>query len=114
MPSSIAWKPRPTTTTQTSAPPLGATPDAVVAVGCPRNLMSLPCPGPWPPAPVVPIPALAASGIALKDRHLQRGSRIVRLPNDPCDASCKKMPPDASQNLDQATQHIEKEALKTS
>jgi hypothetical protein len=31
-----------------------------------------------------------------------------------CDASCKKVPPDASQNLDPPTQPIEKEELKTS
>jgi hypothetical protein len=31
-----------------------------------------------------------------------------------CDASCKKVPPDASQDLDPPTQPVEKEALKTS
>jgi hypothetical protein len=31
-----------------------------------------------------------------------------------CDASYKKVPPDASQNLDPPTQPIEKEELKTS
>ena len=31
-----------------------------------------------------------------------------------CDASCKKVPPDASQNLDPRTQPIEKKVLKTS
>jgi hypothetical protein len=31
-----------------------------------------------------------------------------------CDASCKKVPPDASQNLDPPTQPIETKALKTS
>ena len=41
-------------------------------------------------------------------------SAIVRLPNHPGDASCKKVPPDASPNLASRTQPIEKEALKTS
>jgi hypothetical protein len=112
--SSIAWNPRPTTTTQTSASPLGVASNAVAAAGCPRNLMLFPAPGPWPPAPIVPIPAHARSRIALKVRHLPRGTRIFRLPNYPCDASCKKVPPDASQNLDPRTQPIEKEELKTS
>ena len=44
--SSTAWKPRPTTTTQTSASPLGVAPDAMVAAGCPRKLMLFPAPGP--------------------------------------------------------------------
>jgi len=49
--SSIAWKPRPTTTIQTGASPLGVAPDAVVAAGCPHKPMLFPAPGPWPPAP---------------------------------------------------------------
>ena len=112
--SSIAWKPRPTTTTQANSPPPGIASDAMVPAGCPRKLMLFPAPGPWPPAPVVPIPALAGSRIALKVRHLPKGTRIVRLPNHPGDASCKKVPPDASPNLASRTQPIEKEALKTS
>lgn len=112
--SSIAWNPRPTTTTQTSASPLGVASNAVVAAGCPRNLMLFPAPGPWPPAPVAPIPALAGSRIALKVRHLPKGTPIVRLPNHPGDASCKKVPPHASPNLASRTQPVEKEALKTS
>ena len=112
--SSIAWKPRPTTTIQTGASPLGVAPDAVVAAGCPHKPMLLPAPGPWPPAPVVPIPALAGSRIALNVRQLPKGTRIVRLPNHPCDASCKKVPPHASPNLASRTQPVEKEALKTS
>jgi hypothetical protein len=111
--SSIAWKPRPATT-QTNASPLGVASDAMVPAGCPRKLMLFPAPGSRSLAPVVPIPALAGSPIALKIRHLPKGTRIVRLPNHPCDASCKKVPPDASQNLDPRTQPIEKEALKTS
>jgi hypothetical protein len=41
-------------------------------------------------------------------------SAIVHLRNHPCDASCKKMPPDASQIFAPPPQPIEKEALKTS
>ena len=111
--SSFAWKPRPNTT-QPSASPLGVAPDAVVAAGCPRTLMLLPAPCPWLPAPVVPIPVLTGNRIALKVRHLPKGTRIARLPNHPCDASCKKVPPDASQTLDPRTQPVEKEALKAS
>ena len=76
--SSIPWKPMPTTTTQTSASPFGAPPDAGAALSCPPKLTPFPAPGPHP-----------------------------------CDASCKKSPPDASQNLDPHTQLIEKEWLKT-
>jgi hypothetical protein len=35
-------------------------------------------------------------------------------PDHPCDASCKKVPPDASQNLEPPPQPTEKEELKTS
>jgi hypothetical protein len=86
----------------------------LVPAGCPRKLMLFPAPGSRPPAPVVPIPAFAGSRIALKVRHLPKGTRIFRFPNHPCDASWKKVPPDASQNLDPRTQPIEKEELKTS
>jgi hypothetical protein len=41
-------------------------------------------------------------------------SAIVRLPNHPGDASCKKVPPDASPNLAPPPQPIETERLKTS
>jgi hypothetical protein len=41
-------------------------------------------------------------------------STIVRLPNHPGDASCRKVPPDASPNLDPPPQPIETERLKTS
>ena len=49
--SSIARRPRPTTTTRTPASPSGAALDAMAAAGCPPRLMLLPAPGPWPPAP---------------------------------------------------------------
>jgi hypothetical protein len=39
---------------------------------------------------------------------------IVRLLNHPGDASCKKVPPDASPDLASLPQPIEKEWLKTS
>ena len=45
------------------------------------------------------------------------GNRVVpilRLPNHPGDASCEKVPPDASPNLAPPPQPIEKEWLKTS
>ena len=41
-------------------------------------------------------------------------SAIARLPNHPGDASCKKVPQDASQISAPAPQPIEKEQLKTS
>jgi hypothetical protein len=41
-------------------------------------------------------------------------SAIVRPPNHPGDASCKKVPPDASPNVGPPPQPIEKEWLKTS
>ncbi len=43
--SSIAWKPGPTTTTQTSASPLGVPPDAAVAAGSLRKPLLFPAPG---------------------------------------------------------------------
>jgi len=94
---SIAWKPTPTTTTQTTASLLGVAPDAVLAAGCPARS----------------IPALAGSRIGLKLRNLQKCTRILRLPKHPFDASCKKVPPDASRNLGPRGQTIEKEELKT-
>ena len=90
--SSIAWKPRPTTTTPTSSSPFVLASDAVVAVGCPPKLLLFPAPGPWPPAPVVPTPTLAGSRIQLKFRRLRKGTRAIDLPDHPCDASCKKAP----------------------
>ena len=47
---SIAWKPRPTTTTRTSASPFAAASNAMVAADCPPKLMLL-------PPPVLPAPA---------------------------------------------------------
>jgi hypothetical protein len=72
--SSIAWKPKPTTTTRTSASPFGVASDAVVAAGCQ--------PG--------PMPTLGGNGIALKLRRLHKGARIIELPDRPGEASCKK------------------------
>jgi hypothetical protein len=71
-----------------SASPFGAASAAVVAAGRQPALMLFPSPAPWPPA-------------------------WRRVRNHPRDASCKKLPPDASQNLDPPTQPIEKEELKT-
>ena len=81
-----------------SASPSGVVSDAVVTARCQ--------PG--------PMPTLAGSRIALKMRYLYKGSRIVDLPDHPCDASCQKSPPHASQNLKPPPQPIEKEELKTS
>jgi hypothetical protein len=72
-----------------------------------------PAPGPRPLAPVLP-PTLAGVRIQLKYRHLRKAPRIIGLRDRPCDASCKKVPPDASQNPDPPTQPIEIEELKTS
>ena len=56
-----------------------------------------------------PVPATQ-----LKLGHLHQATRISGLPDPPGDASCKKVPPHASPNLDPRTQPIEKEVLKTS
>jgi hypothetical protein len=60
------------------------------------------------------MPTLASSGIELKFSHLRKATRIIELRNHPCDASCRKGPPDASQNFEPPPQPIEKEELKTS
>ena len=64
--------------------------------------------------PQRPMPTLADSRIHLTLRHLHKGARIIALLDPPCDASYKKSPQDASQNLRPAPQPIEKEELKTS
>ena len=77
---------------------------------------------PFPSMPHLPVhrcpprtmPALAASRIQLKFRHLHEGTRIIDPPDHPCDATCEKMPPHASQTLGPQTQPIENEGLKTS
>jgi hypothetical protein len=95
--SSVAWNPRPTTTAPTSASPFDIAPDAVVAAGCQRS----------------PSPTLADTRIQLKLRRLHKGARIIAPPAPPCDASYKKSPQDASQNLGPHPQPIETEELKT-
>ena len=95
--SSIDWKPRPTTTTRTSAPPLGVASDAVVAAGC--QLTS--------------VPTLGGGRIKLKISHLQESARIIDFRDSPCDASCEKRPQDASQNFNRPSQPVEKERLTT-
>jgi hypothetical protein len=65
--SSIARKPRPTTTTQASASPSGVAPDAVVPAGCRPGLMLIPAPGPWPLAPI-------------RETHLAKNPLPMRLP----------------------------------
>jgi len=54
---------------------------------------------------------LADSGIELKFRRLGGGAKIIELSDDPCDASCEKVPPDASQNPDPPPQPTETEQL---
>jgi hypothetical protein len=54
---------------------------------------------------------LADYGIELKFRRLHEGSRIIEISDDPGDASCEKVPPDASPNLDPPTQPTETEDL---
>ena len=63
--------------------------------------------------PQRPSPTLADRRIQLKLRHLHKGSRIIALLHPPCDASYKKTPQDASQNLRPHPQPIETEELKT-
>ena len=96
--SSIVWKPSPTTTTQTSASPSGAASDAALLTGCPPR----------------PMPTLPGTRIQLKLRSLRKRTRTIGLPDHPCDASCEKSPPDASQNLDPHAQLTETKELKTS
>jgi hypothetical protein len=57
---------------------------------------------------------LADSRIELKFRRLGGGARIIELRDDPCDASCQKALPDASQILDPPPQPTENEELVTS
>jgi hypothetical protein len=54
---------------------------------------------------------LADSGIELKFRRLSKGAKIIELSDDPGDASCEKVPPDASPNLDSPPQPTETEDL---
>ena len=122
MQSSIVWKLRPTIPTQASAPPFGVASDAVVAAVCPPRLMLFPAPDPRPLAPVVvavgcqprPTPTVAGSAIALKLKALTHSRPNHRDPYRPCDASCEKYPPDASQNFRPQPQPIETQDLKTS
>jgi hypothetical protein len=54
---------------------------------------------------------LADSGIELKFRRLHEGAKIIEISDDPGDASCEKMPPDASPNLAPPPQTTETEDL---
>ena len=54
---------------------------------------------------------LADSGIELKFRRLHEGAKIIELSDDPGDASCEKVPPDTSPNLDPPPQPTETEQL---
>jgi hypothetical protein len=54
---------------------------------------------------------LADSGIELKFRRLHGGAKIIELSDDPGDASCEKVPPDATPNLDPPPQPAETEDL---
>jgi hypothetical protein len=54
---------------------------------------------------------LADSGIELKFRRLHEGAKIIEISDDPGDASCEKVPPDASQNLAPPPQPTETEDL---
>ncbi|MGA2771190.1 MAG: hypothetical protein ABSG26_10280 [Bryobacteraceae bacterium] len=56
---------------------------------------------------------LSDTRIELKFKRLGGGARIIELSDDPCDASCEKTPPDASQTLDPPPQPTEKEELTT-
>jgi len=80
--------------------------------GISRNQCTIPS-LPSPPSPRPFGAALAAVAAAGRQPTLMLFSSSAPWPPS-CDASCKKVPPDASQNLDPGTQPIEKEALKTS
>jgi hypothetical protein len=82
--SSITRKPRPTTTTQATASPSRVASDAVVAARVPARADAVSGPRPLAPGP------------------------------HPCDASCRKSPPDASHNLEPPPQPIEKQELTAS
>ena len=56
----------------------------------------------------------AFSGINLKLIHLRKCTTTIGTPDHPCDASCRKGPPDASQNPGPPPQPKEKESLTTS
>ena len=129
---SIASNPRPTTTTQTTASPSGVVSDAGAAPSRPPRLMLFPAPVPRPPSGrrilqtkpsrcVTRVGRLTAlekpapdCRIQLKFRHLHRTTRIIWLPDHPGDASCRKVPPDASPNCTPSPQPVEKTEFKTS
>jgi hypothetical protein len=54
---------------------------------------------------------LADSGIELKFSRLHEGARIIEISDDPGDASCENVPPDASPNFDPPPQPTENEHL---
>jgi len=70
-----------------------------------------------PFAPLIAIPrrgipcTIAGGSIGLKFRRLHGGAKIIELSDDPGDASCEKVPPDATPNLDPPPQPAETEDL---
>jgi len=66
------------------------------------------------PIPPSPMPARAATRIALQFSHLHERARVFELRTRPCDASYEKHPQDASQNPGPPPQPIETAQLKTS
>ena len=50
--------------------------------------------------------------IQLNLSHLPEGTRIAGLPDHPCDASCGKTPPDASQNSAHVRNQLKMRILK--
>jgi hypothetical protein len=79
----------------------------------PRPLASCPMPWWWPAACTVPRrPRRQPYPVEIQALTLRSPNH--RASYHPCDASCQKGPPDASQNPEPRTQPIEKEELKTS
>jgi hypothetical protein len=72
-----------------------------------------------PPRPTATTQAAASPSGVAPDAVVAAGCRPGLMPipapgPHPCDASCRKSPPDASHNLDPQSQTVEKQELKTS
>jgi hypothetical protein len=64
--------------------------------------------------PFTPFIAIAKSASCPPRQRYPVEPESLTLPGLPCDASCPKTPPDASQNFAPRTQPLETEDLKTS
>jgi hypothetical protein len=62
---------------------------------------------------LAPLIAIAQPGISPLGRGIEANAGVASMKVHPCDASCKKGPPDASQNLEPQPQTIENQELAT-